>query len=193
MSLLLLQGDFFLTGAPPPKFPEYKSLYNLWHLEKFWVSFDGILYLKKYRGAPVKKSPCITIWVLSQLYLLRFVIIWALSFVPIWVFKFCHNLGFWVLSQFEFEFCQNLSLWVLSQFEFLSFVTIWSFKFCQYLSFWLLSQFGFLSIVTIWVLDFCHNLSFRLLSHFEFLTFFKLFEFLTFVSIWVFEFLVTQF
>ena len=34
------------------------------------------------------------------------------------VVKFCHNLSFWVLSQFEVEFFHNLSFWVLSQFEF---------------------------------------------------------------------------
>ena len=39
------------------------------------------------------------------------------------LFKFesCHNLIFWVLSQFlVFEFCHNLSFWFLSQFQFLS-------------------------------------------------------------------------
>ena len=102
-------------------------------------------------------------------------------------FKFCHNLSFWVLSQFEFMICHNLSfvkfwdwffsssqlsfviIWVFSQLEFyhnLSFVTIWvlsQFKFRQILSFvtiWVLSQF--------WVFGFCHNLSFRVWSQFEF-------------------------
>ena len=51
-----------------------------------------------------------------------------LSFVTIWVFKFCHNFRFWVLSQFDF--LSVVKIWVfrvLSQFEFLSFVTIWVF------------------------------------------------------------------
>ena len=44
-----VQGDFFLNWSPPKVF-KYKSLYNLWHLEKFWPSFDGILYLENIGG-----------------------------------------------------------------------------------------------------------------------------------------------
>ena len=82
-----------------------------------------------------------------------------------WVFEFCQNLGFWLLSQFEFlnfvkfwgfEFCHNLSCWLGSQFEFLSFVTIWVSEFCHNLSFQILSKFDS---------TFCHNLTFRVLSH----------------------------
>ena len=58
------------------------------------------------------------------------------------------------------EFCHNLSFWVSSQFEFLSFVTIWVFDFCHHLSFLVLSQFKVLSFVTIWVFE---------LSQFDFL------------------------
>ena len=43
----------FLTGAPKNS-PKFKSLYNLWHLEKFQTSHHGILYLS-FLGAPVKK------------------------------------------------------------------------------------------------------------------------------------------
>ena len=45
---------------------------------------------------------------------------------------FCCYLSFWVL--FLFEFCHNMSWWVASQFVFLSFVTIWLFKFSHNLS-----------------------------------------------------------
>ena len=85
-----------------------------------------------------------------------------LRFIPIWAFKFCHNLRFWVLLQFD-----------SSKFKFLSFVTIWAFEFlffkcwvfncCQNLRFWVLSQFEFLSFITIWV---C-----LVLSQFEFLSY----------------------
>ena len=67
--------------------------------------------------------------------------------LTIWVFEFCHNLKFWVLSQFEF--------WVLSQFEF-EFCPNLNFEFCHTLSFWFVSQFEFLSCVTIWVSKVCH-------------------------------------
>ena len=42
------------------------------------------------------------------------------NIVPLWVFKFCHNLIF-------LDIWHNLSFLVLSQFEFSSFVTIWFF------------------------------------------------------------------
>ena len=127
-----------------------------------------------------------------------------LRFVAIWVFEFCHNLSFWVLSQFEF--CHILGnwdfflIWVLSQNEFLSFVTIWVFEFYHNLSFWVSSQFEFhpnlsfwdssqlkclsfitiefLSFIKMWVFEFHHNLSFWVLSQFEFLSF---------ITNWVFE------
>ena len=58
-----------------------------------------------------------------------------LSFVPIWVFKFCHNLSFVTIWDIQFLLLlHNLSfvtIWVLLQFEFLSFVTIGVFEFCQ--------------------------------------------------------------
>ena len=107
-------------------------------------------------------------------------------------FKFCHNLSFWVLLQFEFfsfvtiwgssqfEVCHNLSLvtiWVLSR---------WVFEFCHNLSFWVWSQFEF---------EFCHNLSFWVSSKVKFLScknlsfwVFSKFEFFSFVTIWFFEF-----
>ena len=50
------------------------------------------------------------------------------SFVTIWVFDFCHNQSFWVLSQFEFLIFDTI--WVLNL------VTIWVFEFCHNLSFW---------------------------------------------------------
>ena len=40
----------------------------------------------------------------------------------------------WIVRIRFFELCHNLSFWVLSQFEFLSFVAIWTFEFCCYLS-----------------------------------------------------------
>ena len=107
---------------------------------------------------------------MSQFELLSFFSQFSFSFVPIWVFELCHNLSFWVLSQFEFlsfvtiwvfEFCHDLSFWVLSTFGFLSFVTFRFFIF-------ILSQFLFFSFVTIWVFKFCHNLCFWFLSLFEF-------------------------
>ena len=88
--------------------------------------------------------------------------------ITIWVFEFCHNLIFWVLSQFEF----------------LSFVTIWVFEFRQNLSFWVLSQFEFFSFVTIYIFKFCHNLSFWVSSQFEFWVSSQ-FEFLSVITIWV--------
>ena len=99
-----------------------------------------------------------------------FVTIWVFEFVTIRVFKLCHNLRFWVLSQFEF----------------LSFDTVWVFEFSHNLIFWVLYQFDFFfkffhnlsfGVVTIWVFEFCRDLSFRVLSQFRFLTF---------VKIWVF-------
>ena len=56
----------------------------------------------------------------------------------IWVFKFFHNLSWWVLSQFEFYFY---------------FVTVWVFEISQNLS-WILSQFKFLILVAIQVLQY---------------------------------------
>ena len=117
------------------------------------------------------------------------------------------------------DFCHNLSFWVLSQFEFISLVTIWIFEFCHNLSFFcchnlsswvchnliekkkekmlqifvslpsllslmsqlsllsLLSQMSLLICITIWFLEFGQNLSFWVLSQFEFSSF---------VTIWFF-------
>ena len=44
-----IQGDFF--NWSPPKFSKYKSIYNLWHLEKFQASLHGILYLENLGGS----------------------------------------------------------------------------------------------------------------------------------------------
>ena len=33
-----------------------KSLYNLWHLDKFWASFNGIWDSAKFRGTSKKKD-----------------------------------------------------------------------------------------------------------------------------------------
>ena len=51
-----LQGVFF--NWSPPKFSKYKSLYNLWHLEKLWASLHGILYLENLGGLQFKKTSC---------------------------------------------------------------------------------------------------------------------------------------
>ena len=85
----------------------------------------------------------VKVW--SWLFLLKYVTLTTtvtITTITIWVFEFCHNLIFWVLSQFEFLsfvkiwffyfchifsfflFCHNLSFLVLSQFEFLNFVAI---------------------------------------------------------------------
>ena len=105
----------------------------------------------------------------TQFKFLSFVIIWVLKFCHIEFFSFfssqfnfCHNLNFvttWLLSQFRF--CHNLSwvtILVLLQFNFchnfeiLSYVTIWVF--------WVLTPFELLSFVTFWVFEFGHYLSF---------------------------------
>ena len=46
-----IQGEP-LKSTPP------KSLYNFWHLEKFWASFDGILYLENLGEVDFSGSPC---------------------------------------------------------------------------------------------------------------------------------------
>ena len=105
------------------------------------------------------------LYICCSSYNLRFVIIQVLSqfersFVTIWVFEFCHDLGlvtFWVI-----EFCHNLSFWGLLQYKFLSFITIWVSEFYQN---------KFFSFITIWVLVFHHTLSFKVSSQFEFLSF----------------------
>ena len=102
--------------------------------------------------------------------------------------EFCHNLSFWIISQFEVSFVaiwflrfyHNLSFKALSQFQFLGFCqnfsfcffTIWVFEFSHYLSFLVLSQLRFRHNLSIWVAIFsvrvllqfkfliCHNLSF---------------------------------
>ena len=71
-------------------------------------------------------------WVLSQFEFCHILRFWELSqseflsFVTISVFKVCHNLS-WVLSHFEFLICHNLIFWVLSQF--------WVFEFSYNLGF----------------------------------------------------------
>ena len=65
--------------------------------------------------------------------------------------ELCHNLTFWVLSQFDFLSYHNLNFWVCHN------MTFW---FCHNMSFWVLPQLEFLSFVTISVVDFCHNLTF---------------------------------
>ena len=66
---------------------------------------------------------------------------WALSqfdfwfFSPIWVFEFCYNLSFWVLSHSFLDW---------SQFGFLSFFTIFGFEFCHNLNFRILFHWFFL-------------------------------------------------
>ena len=111
-------------------------------------------------------------------------------FFIIWVFKFCHNHGFWVFSSFEllsltqFEFwflppCYFLSfvkilfLWHLLQFDFFSssiFFMILVFDFSMilvFLQFKVLSlvPVRFFELVTMWVLKFCHDFSFFELFH----------------------------
>ena len=82
-------------------------------------------------------------------------------------FDFGHNLSFdtiWV-----FEFCPNFYFWVLSQFEFLSFVIVCFLEFCHNLFFWVLSNLSFsfvtlifFSFVIIQFFEFFHNFSFEL-------------------------------
>ena len=131
-----------------------------------------------------------------------------LSFVIIWVLKFCHNLSFVTLSfsffftirvLSQFEFCHKftcVTIWVLSQFEFchnLNFVIIWGF-----VNIWVFDFFHNLSLVTTWILsyfEFCQNLSFFTFAtiwfffYLVYLFFFlSQFEFLSFIKIWVFKF-----
>ena len=35
-----------------------KSLYNFWHLEKFWASFDEVLYSENLWVVDFRGSPC---------------------------------------------------------------------------------------------------------------------------------------
>ena len=115
-------------------------------------------------------------------------LVWVFFSLTIWVLlelEFCHNLSFWVLSQFGFMvFFVKTWVFELSLFRFLSCITIWVFEFHHNLKFWASSQFEFLrffpiwlffSFITRWVFKFCHNLSFLVSSQFEFTT------------IWVFE------
>ena len=50
----LLQGVFF--SGPPLNSLSTKSLYKLWHLEKFWSSLYGILYLENSGGSRKKQN-----------------------------------------------------------------------------------------------------------------------------------------
>ena len=123
-----------------------------------------------------------------------------LGFVPIWVFRFCQYLVFWVLS--HFEYLSFVAIWVFECSHNLGFVTNRVFEFCHNLSFFeflriitirfflVLLQFKFLSFIPIWVFEFCHNLSFWVLSQFEYFGFVTIS--VSFVGIWVlseFEFL----
>ena len=84
--------------------------------------------------------------------------------------------SFWVLSHL-FWFCHNLSFWVLSQFEFLifftvffkSFVTIRIFKFCKIFSFWFFFYNLCFSVLS--QFDLCDNWSYWVLWQFEILSF----------------------
>ena len=69
-----------------------------------------------------------------------------LSFVTIWVFKYCHHLSYRVLPVFEFH--HHLSSWVWLEFEFLSFIKKFVFEFCHNLRFWVSSQFEFYYILS---------------------------------------------
>ena len=73
------------------------------------------------------------------------------SLVSIKVSEFCHNLSFWVVSQFELIFFHNSSLWVLSQIRLMIFIAIW-----------------FFCLVTIYVFSFVTINFFLVLSHFNF-------------------------
>ena len=133
--------------------------------------YQGILYLHKMRGVPVKTSRdrkrlprvhLINCWGVKLFLLKLFKVLSEIifSFVTLLVFEFCSILSFCyyfffssvaigVLSQFELSL---VIIWVfaLSQSEFLSFVKIWGFEFCHYWSFWAVSQFK-LSFLTFWV------------------------------------------
>ena len=73
-----------------------------------------------------------------------------LSFVTSWVFEFITiRVFFLIMSQHEFwswitfwvfKFNHNLSFWVSSEFEFLSVIPIWVFEFHQNLSFWVFCE-----------------------------------------------------
>ena len=54
--ILIIQGE--PLKSTPPKLSKYKTLYNLWHLEIFWDSFDGILDLERLGGVDFSGSPC---------------------------------------------------------------------------------------------------------------------------------------
>ena len=55
--LLYIQGVFF--NWCPPKNYKFFSASKFWHLELFWWDLLCNLTLKTFRGAPVKKTPCI--------------------------------------------------------------------------------------------------------------------------------------
>ena len=64
------------------------------------------------------------------------------------------------VTTWVFEFCHNLFFLVLSKFDFLSFVKIWVFEFCQKKFFCSFVTIWILCLVTISVFEFWHNLSF---------------------------------
>ena len=46
-----------LKLTTPLNFLSTKSLYNFGHLEKFWASFDGILYSENLGGSTLAADP----------------------------------------------------------------------------------------------------------------------------------------
>ena len=72
-------------------------------------------------------------------------------------------------SQFKIKsenVCHNLGFWVLSQFKFLRLVTLWVCVFCHYLNFVFFLVFYFGHNLSF---EFCHNLIFWVESQFQFL------------------------
>ena len=162
------------------EFVEQPRLY--WICKEIYIYFFKCKIAKccpEYISLVVEVSSCSdqkTVWseveflVLSQLEFL--------SFVAIWVLKFCHNSSFWALSQFEF--CNNLSFWVLALLDF--FLIYEQFGFCYNFMFEF-SHFQVLSFVIIWDFELpqfqllsYHNLSFLVVT-FRFMEFCLCFEF----------------
>ena len=96
-----------------------KGIFRLWYYTKHCKNCQTLPRDHRIGCQGVK------VFLLKDPYkLVLFLINWDFhntSFVTIWE-KFCHNLSFWVLTQFDFG--HILSHWVLSQFEFLRFITI---------------------------------------------------------------------
>ena len=157
---------FFTKRCHYNYFCHYCHFYN-YHNLSFWVwsQFDlssfvtTFIFLKFYHSLSYWVLPQLRFFFLSVWFFFSFVNFRVFffnfsqfgffSFVTIWVFKFCRNLSFWVLSQFQFWVLSQFSFLVLSQFEFLNFVTFKNFVFGPSFSFWVLSQFEFLSFVSL--------------------------------------------